>query len=368
MSLLNDALRAAEQRQNRPDVASAYTGRVEAGASSRRWLIPVIAVGLGLAVAGGGYALWFEQGGSNQVVTEPAPPTTPEPAPEQAAPVAMTPAPKPEPRAPASTVIPEPVDSSVAEPQPEAAAPSSSELEPEPVPSAPESEVTATALTAPEERAEPQAPAPGVAQREQPPEVPAVKQVRETPEALDRQVSREVSQLLRRGESRLAEARLAELASGQAAPASRAVFARAMLLQDSPERALRWVTGPDAEAVPDLRLLQARALLALGRQEQAVTLLVQDVPAVRDHLEYRITLATLLQQTGQNVEAARHWSALIAVDDRRPAWWVGLAIALESQGEPAAAVKAYAQAAQLPGLSPSLTHYVRDRLNSLQAG
>ncbi len=354
MSLLNDALRAAEQRQNRPDVASAYTGRVEAGASSRRWLIPVIAVGLGLAVAGGGYALWFEQGEGNQVVTEPAPPTTP--------------APKPEPQAPASTVTPEPVDSSVAEPQPEAAAPSPSVLEPEPVPSAPESEVTATALTAPEERAEPQAPAPGVAQREQPPEVPAVKQVRETPEAVDRQVSREVSQLLRRGESRLAEARLAELASGQAAPASRAAFARAMLLQDSPERALRWVTGPDAEAVPDLRLLQARALLALGRQEQAVTLLVQDVPAVRDHLEYRITLATLLQQTGQNVEAARHWSALIAVDDRRPAWWVGLAIALESQGEPAAAVKAYAQAAQLPGLSPSLTEYVRDRLNSLQAG
>ena len=354
MSLLNDALRAAEQRQNRPDVASAYTGRVEAGASSRRWLIAVIAVGLGLAVAGGGYALWFEQGESNQVVTEPAPPTTP--------------APKPEPRAPASTVTPEPVDSSVAEPQPEAAAPSSSVLEPEPVPSAPESEVTATALTAPEERAESQAPAPGVAQREQPPEVPAVKQVRETPEAVDRQVSREVSQLLRRGESRLAEARLAELASRQAAPASRAVFARAMLLQDSPERALRWVTGPDAEAVPDLRLLQARALLALGRQEQAVTLLVQDVPAVRDHLEYRITLATLLQQTGQNVEAARHWSALIAVDDGRPAWWVGLAIALESQGEPAAAVKAYAQAAQLPGLSPSLTEYVRDRLNSLQAG
>lgn len=354
MSLLNDALRAAEQRQNRPDVASAYTGRVEAGASSRRWLIPVIAVGLGLAVAGGGYALWFEQGESNPVVTEPAPPTTPTP--------------KPEPQAPASTVTPEPVDTGVAEPQPEAAAPSPSVLEPEPVPSAPESEVTATALTAPEERAEHQAPAPGVAQREQPPEVPAVKQVRETPEALDRQVSRELSQLLRRGESRLAEARLAELASGQSAPASRAVFARAMLLQDSPKRALRWVTGPDAEAVPDLRLLQARALLALGRQEQAVTLLVQDVPAVRDHLEYRITLATLLQQTGQNVEAARHWSALIAVDDRRPAWWVGLAIALESQGEPAAAVKAYAQAAQLPGLSPSLTEYVRDRLNSLQAG
>lgn len=354
MSLLNDALRAAEQRQNRPDVASAYTGRVEAGASSRRWLIPVIAVGFGLAVAGGGYALWFEQGESNQVVTEPAPPTTPTP--------------KPEPQAPASTVTPEPVDSSVAEPQPEAAAPSRSVLEPEPAPSAPESEAAATALTAPEKRAEHQAPAPGVAQREQPPEAPAVKQVRETPEALDRQVSREVSQLLRRGESRLAEARLAELASRQAAPASRAAFARAMLLQDSPERALRWVTGPDAEAVPDLRLLQARALLALGRQEQAVTLLVQDVPAVRDHLEYRITLATLLQQTGQNVEAARHWSALIAVDDRRPAWWVGLAIALESQGEPAAAVKAYAQAAQLPGLSPSLTEYVRDRLNSLQAG
>ncbi|MBQ93461.1 MAG: MSHA biogenesis protein MshN, partial [Marinobacter sp.] len=86
------------------------------------------------------------------------------------------------------------------------------------------------------------------------------------------------------------------------------------------------------------------------------------------NVEYRVTLATLLQQAGRNTEAARHWSALIAEDDSRAAWWVGLAIALETGGEINSAVRAYSEAVQLPGLSPSLADYVRERLKSLQAG
>ncbi|WP_148312749.1 hypothetical protein [Marinobacter similis] len=115
-------------------------------------------------------------------------------------------------------------------------------------------------------------------------------------------------------------------------------------------------------------MLRARALLSMGRLNEAVTTLSQDVPPVADNIEYRITLATLTQQAGQNVEAARHWSALIAVDDSQPAWWVGLAIALEAGGQAAGALKAYTQAAQLPGLSPSLADYVRNRMTLLQAG
>ena len=91
------------------------------------------------------------------------------------------------------------------------------------------------------------------------------------------------------------------------------------------------------------------------------------MPAVNQNAEYRVT--------GDPAAAGRpqyrrcpHWSALIAEDDSRATWWVGLAIALETGDEINSAVRAYSQAAQLPGLSPSLADYVRERLKSLQAG
>ena len=154
----------------------------------------------------------------------------------------------------------------------------------------------------------------------------------------------------------------------QAAPASREVFARQMLVQGMPERALAWLPAYLSESQVDLRLLRARALHATGDLEGALSTLEQEVPPVAVDPGYRVTLATMLQQAGRSTDAARHWSLLIAEDDSRAAWWVGLGIALETGGETDSAVRAYTQAAQLPGLSPSLAEYVRERLRSLQAG
>ncbi|MBC7184506.1 MAG: tetratricopeptide repeat protein [Marinobacter sp.] len=197
---------------------------------------------------------------------------------------------------------------------------------------------------------------------------PQVKQVRETPEAVDLRVSRELASLLRAGDTREAEEKLRQLAASQPAIASRTVFARQMLVQGLPDRALAWLPESSVQSDAGLRLLRARALHARGDVSGAVATLEQDIPPAGQHLEYRVTLATLLQQAGRSAEAARHWSVLIAQDDSRAAWWVGLAIALETGGEVSGAVRAYSQAAQLPGLSPSLADYVRDRLKTLQAG
>jgi MSHA biogenesis protein MshN len=197
---------------------------------------------------------------------------------------------------------------------------------------------------------------------------PQVKQIRETPETIDLRVSRELASLLGAGETRKAEEKLAQLAAAQPAIASRKVFAREMLVQGQPERGLAWLPESSARSDAGLRLLRARALHAAGNLSRAVATLEQNIPAAGQHVEYRVTLATLLQQAGRSAEAARHWSVLIAQDDSRAAWWVGLAIALETGGEVSGAVRAYSQAAKLPGLSPSLADYVRDRLKTLQAG
>lgn len=196
----------------------------------------------------------------------------------------------------------------------------------------------------------------------------SVKQPRETPEAIDLRTSRELTRLLSSGRIVEAEQLLASLTESQPAPNSREVVARDLLVQGKTERALGWLPTEVTDDYAGLRLLRARALLAQGQLEQAVATLSARVPAVADQPEYRITLATLLQQVGQTEASAGHWAELIAYDDSRPAWWLGLAIALETGGRGRSAAQAYAQAAALPGLSPALADYARERLNALQAG
>jgi MSHA biogenesis protein MshN len=380
MSLLNDALRAAEQRQNRPEVAAAYAGRSQSRGRPRSvfWAV-VLLFAAGLV---GASVFWFmTRTGSEEMPVEvsasPVPKTVMAPPIDQDAGTekssadsqsvdggqdTIEPAVSGIENEPVSQLPPAPEPSSVVQPEPkamEAAETVVSEPTPEPVrrqTSNPEDAVSEPVMAENKSAQETEAP------------TPSVKQVRETPEAIDRRVSRELASLLRSGDTLEAEQKLQELAATQAAIASREVFARQMLVQEMPDRALAWLPESVTNGDAGLRLLSARALHAKGRLPDAIAALELSVPAVRQNVEYRVTLATLLQQAGRNTEAARHWSALIAEDDSRAAWWVGLAIALETGGEINSAVRAYSQAAQLPGLSPSLADYVRERLKSLQAG
>ena len=356
MSLLNDALRAAEQRQNRPEVAAAYAGQPQNQGRPRSvlWAL-VLLLAAGLV---GASVFWLMTGSGSEEVpapvsSSPVPETATEPSVDQIAVSGNT-----------------PVDSQSEDLSQDMVEPVVSGVEKEPVsqqPPAPEPPVAVQSEPKVREVTEPV-----VAENKPAPETeaptPPVKQVRETPEAIDRRVSRELSSLLRSGETREAEQRLQELAAIQAAIASREVFARQMLVQGMPDRALVWLPVSVTDSDAGLRLLRARALHAKGRLMEALATLESNVPAVNQYVEYRVTLATLLQQADRNTDAARHWSALIAEDDSRAAWWVGLAIALETGGETNSAVRAYSQAAQLPGLSPSLADYVRERLKALQAG
>ncbi len=356
MSLLNDALRAAEQRQSRPEVAAAYAGQSQSRPRPRYglWVVIVFLV----AGAVGASAFWLMTGTGNEDI--PVQVSAP-PAQEAGTELQLESVAGNDNTAEASQPAPEPPVVVQSEPEAREVAEAVEPQKPEPEPvraEAPEPEPAVTTPVVAE--AEP-------AQESEAP-TPPIKQVRETPEAIDRRVSRELASLLRSGETRQAEQTLQELASAQAATASREVFARQMLVQEMPDRALAWLPESVTSGDAGLRLLRARALHAKGSLPEALATLESSVPAVRQAVEYRVTLATLLQQAGRTTDAARHWSALIAEDDSRAAWWVGLAIALETGGETNSAVRAYSQAAQLPGLSPSLENYVRERLKALQAG
>jgi len=358
MSLLNNALREAEERQRRPDVTGAYTGAVQEGRSGQRWpVVLIFLLALGLVGAG---IFWFftmnatsapsSSGAGEEVV---APDSAGGGQVERAVTVKEVAA-VPEPSEPVQRAVPEPATPEVSEPEIQAPRESIQEPKPEPakvqVASAPEPSAPVSEPTS------------------EPEPAPAVKTTPQSPGAIDRQAAKDLESLIAGGRMVEAERRLTNLAQSQSAPRSRLVVARALLVDGDIQRALNWLPEQVTASDPTLRMLRARAQHAGGRLDAAVATLSSNVPAVAEQPEYRVTLATLLQQQGESREAAAHWAELIAWDDSRAPWWVGLAIALEDQGEIPSATRAYEQAAALPGLSSVLADYVQRRLQSLRAG
>jgi MSHA biogenesis protein MshN len=366
MSLLNDALRAAEERQNPPRVAGTYTGQPVARDSAASGTPIAIVLMVALALMGGVGAWWMLSGSSEEqsVVADSARVSA---APESQEITATAALPEvivePIPVEPASeTEVSTPDSASTAEillvtePTPERSEPANAE----PAADQDEPEVIQVA------QAQPQTPEREVNTGDRAPESP-VKQQRETPEAVDLRTSRELASLLATGRNGEAERALTELTTRQTAPRSREIFAREMLVLDRPGRALEWLPDSVTNEHANLRLLKARAQLALGDLNLAIATLQARVPPVAEQVEYRITLATLLQQAGAADESAGHWSELIAHDDSQGTWWLGLAIALETGGRNRSALQAYTQAAAMPGMSASLADYARQRISVLQA-
>ena len=392
MSLLNDALRAAEQRQDRPVAPGVYAGGQAQAGNRKRALVSVLVV-LAIVVAGlGGY--WLLSIDSSSVPAElasvPSTDTAPsadEPNQAKVSDVAADVS-RAEPEEPAEAVKavsspamaePEPVQIQASTPRtpasqnpapeplsPETTEPDTTEQEPaqSPPASVAKREKVEPSSTEPEKEAETEA-------KETEPEKTAmadVKQVPETPAATDRSTARDLERLVAQGRITDAERRLAALTREQDAPRSRYVVARALLVDGKQDQALGWLPAEVTAQNPALRLLRARALHANNDLGAALNTLTSSIPPVEGHAEYRVTLATLLQQQGDSAEAARHWAVLIAWDDSQAPWWVGLAISLETQGELAGAARAYRQAAELPGLPRSLADYVQQRLQALRAG
>ncbi|MCR8916413.1 hypothetical protein FDP08_19910 [Marinobacter panjinensis] len=352
MSLLNDALRAAEQRQDRPAAPGAYAGGQHQPRNRRPLLLMVLVVLVLLIAVMGGYWVFANSFSPEPMVKES------QPSPDQAVQrdvsvAALPPAPQPE------VARTEPLPKQAPTPEPEVAQPEVSKPEPAVASSSPveEAPVEQEAKSAETEEAQP-----GKIS------TAGVKQVPETPAAKDRSTARQLERLVAKGNITDAERGLAALTQEQTAPRSRYVVARALLVDGKQDQALGWLPEGIAADHPGLRLLRARAQHANSDLAAAVDTLSANVPPVQDHAEYRVTLATLLQQQGKNGEAARHWAELIAWDDSQGPWWVGLAISLEAQGEQAGAARAYRQAAELPGLPRSLADYVQRRLQALRAG
>lgn len=310
MSLLNDALRAAEQRQSRPTAPGAYAGGQYRPENGRPVLLLVLVVVALLIAVMGGYWMFINSSLEEPMVSES------QPSPVQAV------------RRDIAVVVDEqpinaPVEALPSAPQPEVVKPESQTRQAlPPEPKVVEAEVSkpapavASSSSVDEATAEQDA-RPSEEEETQPEEISTagVKQVPQTQAAKDRSTARELERLVARGNITDAERGLAALTQKQTAPRSRYVVARALLVEGRQDQALGWLPEGVAAEYPRLRLLRARAQHANSDLAAAIDTLSVSVPPVDGHSEYRVTLATLLQQQGKNVEAARHWAELIAWDD-----------------------------------------------------
>lgn len=195
----------------------------------------------------------------------------------------------------------------------------------------------------------------------------SVRQQPQSDTARDQRLVISLERLLVEGQEAEAERLLADaLTGGRALPRSHAAMASYYLSQKRLSEARRWLPAPLLAKAPGLRLLWGRLVLLEDGVEAALGFLESDLPALAEAPDYHATLASLYQQSGDAIAAGDRWGALLETDSGRADWWLGLALALDSQNQLAAAGVAYAEALALPDLPPRLRTFAESRLEGLR--
>lgn len=130
---------------------------------------------------------------------------------------------------------------------------------------------------------------------------------------------------------------------------------------DAAEKTLReGVDLPPTRLASTLTL--ARLFVERNQTPAALDLMQQQAASGEKSAEYQGFLAVLLNRAGRAREAAERYQAATRLAPSEARWWAGLGIALEADGQSAAAQDAYLKARSLPGLPPELAAHVEQKL------
>ncbi len=174
-----------------------------------------------------------------------------------------------------------------------------------------------------------------------------------------------------RGDYDAAARQLAELARAQ--PNDREVarwLARAQLAAGERAALRAWLEPRIGEfsQPTELRMLLARAMMEDGDVASATQMLAKAPPSVREDPDYHALLAAGYQQTGEWQRSAQVYRTLLGYNARSAAWRLGLGIALDQMGQAEDAARNYTAALALPDLDESSRRYAELRLRALRAG
>ncbi len=113
----------------------------------------------------------------------------------------------------------------------------------------------------------------------------------------------------------------------------------------------------------EFRLMKARIYLNQGKTVEAVNTL-KVLSLVKD-VEYQALLASNAQQISQHETAKIAYKLLSTLEPNAGRWWLGLAVAYDSNSEFEHAKDSYAQALEKIDLSENARQFVRQRLQEL---
>jgi len=113
----------------------------------------------------------------------------------------------------------------------------------------------------------------------------------------------------------------------------------------------------------EYRIMQARIYLNLGQRENAVNTLLA-LASYRD-VEYQALLASTAQQVSKYQVAIDAYRRLTELDLHRGRWWLGLAVAYDSNSQFDQAIVSYQKALTAGDLSGNAAKFSRERLQEL---
>ncbi len=138
-----------------------------------------------------------------------------------------------------------------------------------------------------------------------------------------------------------------------------------LLLQQGDRKSANYFVMAGLKLQPDyLPFVEFRAhiLADENKPKEALSLLESFSPSIVENPNYHAFIAALYQRIGDANMSAKLYEQLLHVDSEKAVWWVGLGIALESQGRMHEAAGAYARASHCDGLTPELSAYISTRL------
>jgi MSHA biogenesis protein MshN len=116
----------------------------------------------------------------------------------------------------------------------------------------------------------------------------------------------------------------------------------------------------------EFRVMKARVYLQKNQVQQAF-LTLNAMPNVNDvtHVEYQSLRATTAQQLNEFSFAAQAYQVLVSIEPSASRWWLGLAVAHDSNSKFEQASNAYQTALNKSGLSGSAETFARQRIIEL---
>ena len=112
--------------------------------------------------------------------------------------------------------------------------------------------------------------------------------------------------------------------------------------------------------------MYADSLVAANELEQAATVLRQAEMYAQRDADFHAMQAAVAQRLAQHAAAVSYYMKALETKPDNGAWWMGMAISLETLNKKEAAAGAYATAVEQGGLNRELLAYVKSRLRALE--